>query len=359
MSAPNPNNANANAAAKAKAAANAANAAAKAAMGNGASQQSAAVIGEAAGTEIMKGNGGNAAAAAAKAAALASGMPPAGSEAVEKEVVKTSVVAGAAAGAATAAGASPPVAAAVGAAAGQEMAAGNGKNAGNAAAKTAAANGMPPAAANNVGNATNAAVTSVAQFPGPPAAPNAAGQNFQGVPASNRGTSYAPTGDALVDPQARPADGRLGSYVPADTYLHGVTLESGDLTANLMSRPRLGAACAESDRGCTLFRGPADAANARPVASLFPLALESGDGFDKVLVDAPMDLLYADQLMGEDVNVLTTTRNQSRDLRGEPAIAGMYTLDKFGVSEGGSAGGAYLPDLGPYQLRKPVRQFIA
>jgi hypothetical protein len=168
-----------------------------------------------------------------------------------------------------------------------------------------------------------------------------------------------PISDALVDPQTRPADGRLGSYVPSDTYLHGMVLESGDLPRNLMGRPKLGAACAESDRGCTLFRGPADQAPAKPVASLFPLALESGDGFDEVLVDAPIDLIYADQLMGEDVNVLTTTKNQSWDLRGEPAIEGIYTLDKFGVSEPGSACGAYTPSIGPYQLRKPVRQFIA
>lgn len=168
-----------------------------------------------------------------------------------------------------------------------------------------------------------------------------------------------PISDALVDPQARPADGRLGSYVPSDTYLHGATLESGGLPSGLMARPKLGAACAESDRGCTLFRGPADAAPARPVASLFPLALDSGDGFDNVLVDSPPNLLYADQLMGEDVNVLTTTRNQSWDLRGEPAIQGIYTLDKYGVSEPGSAGGAYAPSLGPYALRKPVRQYLA
>lgn len=164
--------------------------------------------------------------------------------------------------------------------------------------------------------------------------------------------------EALVDPQARPADGRIGSYMPADTYLHGAALETGSLPSNLKKRPRIGAACSESDRGCTLFRGPSDAAPAKPMAALFPLALDTGDGFDQILVDAPPNLLYADQLMGDDVNVLTTTRNQSRDLRGEPVIPAMYTMDKYGRQEAGSAGGAYTPSLGPYQLQKPVRQYI-
>jgi len=164
---------------------------------------------------------------------------------------------------------------------------------------------------------------------------------------------------ALVNPQTNPADGRLGSYVPSDTYNHGATVESGPLPMALLRRPKLGAACADTDRGCTLFRGPADAAPAKPVASLFPLALDRGsDGFDQVMVDSPPDLLYADTLMGEDVNVLTTTRNQSQDLRGEPAIQAIYTLDRFGQPQPGSAGGAYTPNLGPYQLRKQVRQFL-
>ena len=174
----------------------------------------------------------------------------------------------------------------------------------------------------------------------------------------SKNTDAAAMADALLDPQARPADGRLGSYVPSDTYLHGASVESGSLPAALQSMPRLGAACADSDRGCTLFRGPADAAPAKPMAALFPLALDSGDGFDQVIVDSPPNLLYADQLMGEDVNVLTTTRNQSRDLRGEPPIEAMYTLDQYGVSEPGSAGGAYQPSLGPYALQKAVRQYI-
>lgn len=276
-------------------------------------------------------------------------------------------VANVAANVAAANGANSKVANSVGNAAGQAVASGNAAKAPAAAANAALANGLTPAGANAVGNAV---ANAIPKFPGPPNAPN--GQaNFQGAPANNsgapvsalgklgNGSNAPPLADALVDPQARPADGRLGSYVPADTYLHGATIESGELSRSLMSRPKLGAACAESDRGCTLFRGPADAAPAKPVASLFPLALESGDGFDQVLVDAPMDLIYADQLMGEDVNVLTTTRNQSWDLRGEPAIEAIYTLDKFGVSEPGSSGGAYTPDLGPYQLRAPVRQFIA
>lgn len=269
---------------------------------------------------------------------------------------------------------------------------GNANVAANLAANAVAANGGNGAVANAVGNAVanavananananaanaNAANQFVPQFPSsaPAQRPsNAGGANMmRNAAANNAGAPLVkltanavananapPLTDALVDPQTRPADGRLGSYVPADTYLHGATLESGQLGAALTSRPKLGAACAESDRGCTLFRGPADNAPAKPVASLFPLAIESGNGFDEVLVDAPLDLIYADQLMGEDVNVLTTTRNQSHDLRGEPAIEAMYTIDKFGVSEPGAACGAYTPSLGPYMLQKPVRQFIA
>ena len=165
--------------------------------------------------------------------------------------------------------------------------------------------------------------------------------------------------DALVDPMARKVDGRLGAYTRSDSYINGKTIESGKLPLDLMTRPKLGAACAESDRGCTLFRGPADGAPAKPVASLFPLALGPGDdGFDAVLVDSPLDLLYADQLMGEDTNVLTTTRNQSRDLRGEPSIEGMYTVDKFGKTEPGVACGAYQSSLGAYAYKKAVRQFV-
>jgi len=72
-----------------------------------------------------------------------------------------------------------------------------------------------------------------------------------------------------------------------------------------------------------------------------------------------LELIYADSLMGDDVNVLTTTRNQSRDLRGEMAIEPVYTVDKYGVSEPGIMAGGYTPSLGGYQLRKSVRQFIA
>ncbi len=168
-----------------------------------------------------------------------------------------------------------------------------------------------------------------------------------------------PISDALIDPQMRPADGRLGAATRSDSYLHGATLESGGLPASLMTFPRLGAACADSDRGCTLYRGVSDAAPARPVASLFPLALQSGDGFDQVLVESPPSLLWQDQLMSGDENVLTSTRNQSFDLRGEPAIPGLYTVGKDGVSEAGPNGGAYSSSLGPYAFRKSVRQFIA
>ncbi len=164
--------------------------------------------------------------------------------------------------------------------------------------------------------------------------------------------------DALIDPQTRPVDGRIGSRVPADSYNHGATLESGPLPIGLQSFPKLGAACAESDRGCTLFRGPSDAAPARSVAALFPLALNSGDGFDSVMVDSPPDLLWSDSLMGDDVNVLTTTRNMSFDLRGEMAIAPIYSTDRFGVVEPGSFGGAMQSSLGPYAFKKAVRQFV-
>lgn len=267
-------------------------------------------------------------------------------------------VASAGARAAASSGAPPALANEIGHAAGREVATGKGGNAGQAAASVASTNGMNTNAVEKIKKVVEdeASKNGVAQHTSNKAAvAGNRGAGLNGNGSNNKRSQHAWEANA----QNYKADGRIGSYVPASTYLHGATLESATLAQDLMTRPKLGAACADSERGCTLFRGPADASPARPVASLFPLALESGDGFDEVLIDAPIDLLYADSLLGEDVNVLTTTRNQSLDLRGEPPIEAQYTMSKHGVSEAGSMLGAYQSSLGAYALRKPVRQFIA
>jgi hypothetical protein len=58
-----------------------------------------------------------------------------------------------------------------------------------------------------------------------------------------------------------------------------------------------------------------------------------------------------------DVNVLTTTRNQSHDLRGEPAIAAVFS-NTDGKQESGPFGGALQSTIGPYELRSAVRTYI-
>jgi hypothetical protein len=75
------------------------------------------------------------------------------------------------------------------------------------------------------------------------------------------------------------------------------------------------------------------------------------------VVSAPLDLLYADNLM-DDVNVLTTTRGQTYDLRGEPAIAAAFSCDQDGNLAIGPFGGTQQSLRGPYEYRKAVRTYV-
>lgn len=151
-------------------------------------------------------------------------------------------------------------------------------------------------------------------------------------------------GAQYQDPQ-----GFLGAYVPADEYLKGGCFASG---CSKSARP-LQAACDNEVQAM----GPCAAGYGLDSAQLFPTSLDACDGFDNVLVSAPMDFLYADNLM-DDTNVLTTTRNQTKDLRGEPTIAPLYSCDETGDKEVGPFGGTYQSTIGPYELRKAIRTYI-
>ncbi len=158
---------------------------------------------------------------------------------------------------------------------------------------------------------------------------------------------YAPQhfGADKVDPK-----GFLGAYVPADTYLRGGGCHA--FGRSYSSRP-LQAACSNEVQAM----GPCAAGFGLDTDQLFPTSLDACDGFDQVLVSAPLDFLYADNLM-DDVNVLTTTRLQTHDLRGEPAVAAMFSSDEHGHVEMGPFGGMYQASVGPYEFRKPVRTYI-
>ena len=151
-------------------------------------------------------------------------------------------------------------------------------------------------------------------------------------------------GAQYQDPQ-----GFLGAYVPAEQYVQGGCFASG---CSKTARP-LQAACNNEVQAM----GPCAAGYGLDSAQLFPTSLDACDGFDNVLVSAPMDFLYADNLM-DDVNVLTTTRNQTKDLRGEPTIAPVYSCGESGGHEPGPYGGVLMSTMGPYELRKAVRTFI-
>lgn len=139
----------------------------------------------------------------------------------------------------------------------------------------------------------------------------------------------------------------VGSYVPADQY----------------TTPSAVFHCAESApapvpcNSTTQAVGPCSAGFGLSSKQLFPSAISPCDGFDQVVVSAPLDLLYADNLM-DDVNVLTTTRGQTYDLRGEPAIAAAFSCDQSGQLAVGPFGGTQQSLRGPYEYRKAVRTYI-
>lgn len=141
--------------------------------------------------------------------------------------------------------------------------------------------------------------------------------------------------------------GYIGSYVPSDLY----TTTCSSYGCSTASRP-VQAACSNNVQAM----GPCSAGFGLSSNQLFPTSVSPCDGFDQVLVSAPMDFLYADNLMN-DVNVLTTNRNQSHDLRGEPAIAAVFS-ESNGRMEMGPFGGVSVGTIGPYEIRKATRTYI-
>jgi hypothetical protein len=131
----------------------------------------------------------------------------------------------------------------------------------------------------------------------------------------------------------------LGSYLPADSYVNNqlVDIPTGQYPA------------AKDDGKGTGFG--LDEKSLGSVSSV-------SDGLDNVLISAPQDYLYADNL-GDDVNVLTTNRNQAWDLRGEPAIAPVFSQNENGQLELGPFGGAFQSSIGAFEFRKPIRTIIA
>lgn len=144
--------------------------------------------------------------------------------------------------------------------------------------------------------------------------------------------------------------GFLGSYVPAEQYVDNC-YSSG---CSYPAKP-LQAACNNQAQ----VLGPCSAGFGLDTSQLFPSSLDACDGFDNVLVSAPLDFLYADTLL-DCCEVLTTTKNQTYDLRGEPAIPAVMSCDESGGVEPGPFGGYFLPNTGssPYDIRKCVRTYI-
>ncbi len=148
-------------------------------------------------------------------------------------------------------------------------------------------------------------------------------------------------GGNYVDPR-----GFIGSYAPSDRYVSECT------TYNCQSPSNPLAYCNNNVQAM----GPCSAGYGLSSKQLFPAAISPCDGFDQVLVSAPLDILYADNLMN-DVNVLTTTRGQTWDPRGEPTIAAVFSRDQTGRLEMGAFGGALESTRGVYSVRKPVRTY--
>lgn len=95
---------------------------------------------------------------------------------------------------------------------------------------------------------------------------------------------------------------------------------------------------------------------------LIPADYQSGcAGFDSILIDRPRDLLWANNLQS-DCTVLTNTRNQSRDVRGDiPVGAVDGCCDQAGGAKKGSGPfcGTQLPSFGPFQQSSEcVRTYV-
>jgi hypothetical protein len=144
--------------------------------------------------------------------------------------------------------------------------------------------------------------------------------------------------------------GFLGSYVPSEQYVDNCYATGCSGPAQ-----QLQAACNNSAQ----VMGPCAAGWGLSSDQLFPSSLDPCDGFSATLVSAPLDFLYADTLL-DCCDVLTTTKNQSYDLRGEPTTAPAFSCDQNGNVEAGPFGGYFLGNTGnsPYDLRKCVRTYI-
>lgn len=133
--------------------------------------------------------------------------------------------------------------------------------------------------------------------------------------------------------------------------------------------------------GAPLYRNPGTGASPLPAAPSASVAASPGPldgqyglssrsmcpsgspsaGFDQVLVSAPTDLLRIDGLLMDGFS-LTTTRRQTRDLRGDVPNTPVFSQsgDEPGVKESGAFGGMRISDAGngPYSFRKPLRTFV-
>lgn len=84
-------------------------------------------------------------------------------------------------------------------------------------------------------------------------------------------------------------------------------------------------------------------------------------GFDEILIDRPRDMLWANTLGGGDPTVLTNTRNQSFDLRGDIAVGAVDGCCDGGNAKPGTGPfcGTQLPQFGPFESSgKAVREFV-
>jgi hypothetical protein len=97
---------------------------------------------------------------------------------------------------------------------------------------------------------------------------------------------------------------------------------------------------------------------------LIPADYQSGcAGFDSILIDRPRDLLWANNLQG-DCTVLTNTRNQTQDVRGDipvGAVDGCCDQQGNGNAKPGTGPfcGTQLPSFGPFQQSSQcVRTYV-
>jgi len=79
---------------------------------------------------------------------------------------------------------------------------------------------------------------------------------------------------------------------------------------------------------------------------IFP-EITSADGFQDILIDAPRNLMWTDNVFDQPT-CLTTTKLQSYDLRGDVPVKIQENCGNWGMSQS---------TIGPYECCKPVREF--